>query len=80
MHFKHLASAGTKQNGETLFTTWAAGARGQHNRRKASKSICNFKQSNGELHCTNNISAVADMDDRLATIDMGRKLGGLYPL
>ena len=26
---KHLVSAGTGQNGETLFTTWAAGARGQ---------------------------------------------------
>jgi len=26
---KQLASAGTEQNGETLFTTWAAGARGQ---------------------------------------------------
>jgi len=46
---------------------------------KASKSIRNFKQSNGQLHCTNNSSAVADMDDRLATIDMGRKLGGCTP-
>jgi len=27
---KHLASAGTGQNGETLFTTWTARARGQH--------------------------------------------------
>ena len=36
--FKHLASAGTGQNGETLFTKWAAGARGQRLCRQGHKS------------------------------------------
>jgi len=36
--YKHLTSPGTRHNGETLFTIWAAGARGQRHRRQGHNS------------------------------------------
>ena len=38
LYYKHLISAGIGHNGETMFTTWAAGARGQRHRRQGHKS------------------------------------------
>jgi len=53
LYFKHLASAGTGQNGETLFTTCATGARGQRHRRQGHKSstgkaLANYQLANNQ--------------------------------
>jgi len=47
-----------------------------------SESRVKVNQNVGNMECLkcNKCSAVAEMGDRLATIDMGRKLGAMHPL
>ena len=42
LYYKYFISPGIGHNGETLFTTWAAGAQGQRDKSKVSQNKSTF--------------------------------------